>query len=378
MRPTPQGPRRRAGFTLIELMLSLTLTTMVFAIALPFFRMQSKAVEANVGRGEASQSARFVQNAIDRELRLAGGEAGQPVIVQATPWAVSFNVDLVSRNAGDANAVYVNPDADSLEVTSWSVNDAAALPTGSKVYPTADYFDASGNLGGAEAITYFLTPDASSGRTDLYLVWRRVNDRDPTLVVRDIHVPADTGYFFSYWRTTAAGALAAIPSTDLPIYWDDTLGRADSIRVVDMRVSALFRDDRDASEVTRTTYASTKLLNAGLLKQHTCGTSPLPPRNVTATIQYDVDGAPVSVLIAWDASLEEGSGERDVATYVVQRQIDGEATWVTLRNSAASGDASYAVEDFELGGGDRTYGVIAQDCSPANSAFVTSSLVDIP
>ena len=99
---------------------------------------------------------------------------------------------------------------------------------------------------------------------------------------------------------------------------------------------------------------------------------------MAATIQYDADGAPAAVLITWDASLEEASGERDVATYVVQRRRDGELTWTTLRNSAASGDASYAVEDFELGGGDRSYGVIAQDCSPANSSLVTSALVDIP
>jgi prepilin-type N-terminal cleavage/methylation domain-containing protein len=374
MRPQATRP----GFTLIELMLSLTLTTLVFAIALPFFRMQSKAVEANVGRGEASQSARFVQNAIDRELRLAGGVTGQPLIVQATPWAVSFNVDLVSRVADDANAVYVNPDADSLEVTSWQLANAAALPTGARTYPSRDYTDALGNLSGAETITYYVAVDVTSGRPDLYNVWRRVNERDSTLVARDIHIPADTGYFFRYWRTTAAGALAPVPNASLPIYWDDTLGRADSLRVVDMRVSALFHDDRDGAEVTRTTYASTRLLNAGLLKQHTCGTAPLPPRNVVATMTYDPDGAPVSVVVSWDASLEEASGERDVATYVVQRLIDGEAAWTTLRNTAANGDASYSFEDFALGGGDRTYGVFAQDCSPANSAVVSSSLVVIP
>lgn len=369
---------RRHGFTLLELMISMTLTMMVFAVAVPFFRVQSNAVERNLGSGEASQNARFVQNAIDRELRLAGGETGQPLIVQATPWAVSFNVDLVSRTAGDANAVYINPDADSLAVIAWTEARQAALPTGSKVYPARDYFDAAGNPSGAETITYFLLPDATSARVDMYTVWRRVNDRDSTLVARDIHVPADTGYFFRYRRATASGALVSIPAASLPLYWDDTTGVADSIRVVDMRVSATYADERTGDVLTRTTMASTRLLNAGLLRERTCGTSPLPARVVTATLQYDVDGNPAIVRIAWQASLEEAGGERDVSAYVVQRRLLSSTDWTTLGNASANGDATYAFEDFDLAGGDRIYGVLAQDCSPANSPLETTSTVAIP
>jgi prepilin-type N-terminal cleavage/methylation domain-containing protein len=380
MRPTLRSrrPAGRPGFTLLELMLSMTLSLMVFAIALPFFRVQSKAVEANVGRSEASQNARFVQNAIDRELRLAGGEVGQPIIVQATPFALTFNVDLVSRTPGDANAVYVNADADSLAVTGWDDGDAAALPGTTKAYPDRDYFDAAGNLSGAETISYFVSLDVASGRADLYQLWRRVNDRDSTLVARDIHIPADTGWFFRYWRTTGTGALVQVPANALPILWDDTTALADSIRIVDLRVSALYRDDRAREEVTRTTYASTRLLNAGLLRQRTCGSSPLPARNVTAAVQLDAGGAPASVRIAWDPSLEEGGGERDVTTYVVQRRLASETAWITLGNVPANGDASYAYEDFDLAGGDRIYGVFAQDCSPANSPVVATGTVSIP
>lgn len=369
---------RRPGFTLIELMLSMTLTLMVFAIALPFFRMQARAVEETVGKGEASQSARFVQGAIDRELRLAGGEVGQPIIVQASPFAVTFNVDLVSRTIGDANAVYVNPDADSTAVVAWPFSVAAALPTVSKTYPTRDYFDAAGNPSGAETISFFVALDASSGRSDVYNLWRRVNRGDSTLVARDLHIPADTGYFFRYWRTSATGALSLIANASLPAYWDDSTRLADSIRVVDMRVSALYRDERTGQEATRTTYASTRLLNAGLLKQRTCGTSPLPARNVAATLQVDGSGVPTAVRIAWDASLEEGGGERDVSTYVVQRRLSSETDWTTLRNVVANGDASYAFEDFDLAGGDRVYGVFAQDCSPANSPVTATGTVTIP
>jgi type II secretory pathway pseudopilin PulG len=369
---------RRPGFTLIELMLSMTLSMMVFAIALPFLRMQSRSVEQSVGRSEASQSARFAQHAIDRELRLAGGEVGQPALVQATPYALTFNVDLVSRVADDANAVYINTDADPLAVSAWSDAAAAALPGGSKVYPEALYYDAAGNISGAETISYFVSADVPSGRNDLFNLWRRVNDRDSTLVARDIHIPPDTGYFFRYWRSDAAGELTLVSAADLPAYWDDATRLVDSIRVVGVRASAVYRDDRTGDEVMRTTYGSTRLLNVGLLKERTCGTAPLPARTLAATVQVDGVGAPTGVRLTWDPSLEEAGGERDVSTYVVQRRLPSSAVWKTLGNVPANGDASYAYEDFDLADGDRFYGVLAQDCSPANSPAETTGLVSIP
>lgn len=378
MPSAPGAARARAGFTLLELLVSMTLSLVVFAIALPFFRVQSRAVEADVGRGEASQNARFVQSAIERELRLAGGEVGQPMIVQATPFALTFTVDLVSRLPDDANAVFINPDADSAATVAWPSARAAALPATGRTYPDRDYFDAAGNASGAETISYWVAPDPAAGRSDLYVLWRRVNDGDSTMVARDLQIPADTAWFFRYRRVTGTGALATVAAAALPLYWDDTTGLADSIRVVDLRVSALYRDDRTAEEITRTVYASTRLLNAGLLRQRTCGTAPLPPRNVAAAVQYGADGSPASVRITWDPSLEEAQGERDVATYVVQRRLAGATEWATLGNVPANGDASYAFDDHDLAGGDRSYGILAQDCSPANSPVVATGSVSIP
>ena len=79
------GPvsRARAGFTLIEMMMAILLTMLVFAITIPFFRQQTMAVDNSAGRLDALQNARYAQSYIDRELRLAGGITGQPIIVQA-------------------------------------------------------------------------------------------------------------------------------------------------------------------------------------------------------------------------------------------------------------------------------------------------------
>lgn len=369
---------RRPGFTLVELMISMTLSLLVIGIAIPFFRSQGLAVERAVGRQESIQGARVAQNAIDRELRLAGGEVGQPIIVQATPFALTFNVNLVSDVADDPGAVYIDESADSLAVIAWPFGRAGALPLTGATYPSRDYFDAAGNASGAETISYWVTPDGSTGRTDDFTLWRRVNDGDSTLVARDLLIPADSAWFFRYARATAAGGLLEIPAASLPVLWSDSTGLADSIRVVQMRVRSVYRDDRTGRDVVQTVFASTRLLNAGLLKERTCGTSPLPPANVTATLQLDPDGVPVSVRVGWEASLEEGGGERDVALYLVQRRPAGATAWSTLRNVPASGDATYAYDDFALASGDWEYGVFAQDCSPANSPVVSSSTVVIP
>lgn len=369
---------RRSGFTLVELLVSMTLSLMVLAVAIPFFRSQAMALERGVGRQEATQNARFAQNAIDRELRLAGGEVGQPIIVQATPFALSFNVDLVSGVADDPRAVYIDTGADSLAVLAWPESRAGALPVTGTVYPTRDYFDAAGNASGAETISYWVALDPASGRGDVYALWRRVNAGDSTLVARDILIPADSGWFFRYSRATAGGTLAAIPEASLPLLWNDTTGLVDSIRVVEMRVSGLFVDDRTGREVVQTVLAGTRLLNAGLLKERTCGTSPLPPRNVAAVTQFDSEGAPSLVRVTWDPSLEEAGGERDVALYLVQRRPLGATAWTTLRNVPASAATSYAFDDFDLAAGSWQYGVFSQDCSPANSPVVASSIVVVP
>lgn len=377
--PILARPRDRSAFTLAEVMLSLTILLVVMAAAVSFFRLQVRAIESGTGRLESVQNLRFVQNIIDRELRLAGGIVGQPLIVMAHPMAVVFNVNLVTRLAGDRGAVYYNPDADSLATEAFDAASARLLPLVARVYPAQTYTDDAGNRSTAETIAYFLRADASAGRTDIYTLFRRVNDRDSTMIARNIQVPADSVYFFSYWRTDAAGTLAQVPLASLPIYWDAANRAADSLRVVDMRINAWYRDTRANKDVIRSIATSTKLLNAGLLQQTTCGTTPLPARNATATLMVDAFGAPTHVQITWDASLEEAGGERDVALYMIRRRQTGSTgPWATLTNMPANGSASYAWDDHDLVPGDWTWSIVSQDCSPANGAPALSAPVTIP
>nr|MBP9107185.1 hypothetical protein [Gemmatimonadaceae bacterium] len=88
-----RSPDRR-GYSLGELLLSLTITIGIFAAAVPFFTMQMRQLQQDVGRSDAQQTARYAQNMVDRELRnigigvqpmdnALGIPRNQPKIVQA-------------------------------------------------------------------------------------------------------------------------------------------------------------------------------------------------------------------------------------------------------------------------------------------------------
>jgi type II secretory pathway pseudopilin PulG len=383
MRTTMPRANARAGFTLIEMMMAVLLTMLVFAITIPFFRNQTMALDGGAGRLDAMQNARYAQSAIDRELRLAGGATGQPIIVQAAAFAVTFNVDLVTTITNDPDATYYNPQADPLAVDSWLPAAAKKLPTSNVVYPTVEYYDGNGFQSHAETISYFLYLDASSGRNDLYTLFRRVNDRDSTVVAHNMWIPTDTNYFFKYSRTDSSGSIVSIPQASLPIYWNTAGDWADSVRLVQMRISGLYRDVRKAKDVTRTIYHSTRLLNAGMLKQPTCGISPLAPGTVTAT-QLDTLGNPwvsgpiAQVKVVFNPSAEETAGLKDIASYVVERTLQSTTNWQVLGNLQARGLATYTYNDFTFQSGAWVYGVVAVNCSPAYSTVSLAAAVTNP
>lgn len=98
---------RRGGFTIVEMIFAVSITVLVFSIAVPFFRAQTRAMDAGAGRMDAFQSARYAVWRIEADLRTAGGDIGQPVIVQAAPFAIAFNADRQGRTSTlDRNASY--------------------------------------------------------------------------------------------------------------------------------------------------------------------------------------------------------------------------------------------------------------------------------
>ena len=232
-----QRSRVRPGFSLVEMLVAMTLTLAIFAITLPFVRAQSRALGSNAGRLDAEQVARYAQRAIDRELRLAVSDAGQPMLVYAGPMGISFNANVLAPDTTDPGALEIETGAASTLTEAWRVSDAATIPLTTRAYPTVDYTDGAGNLSRNETISYFLHPDTVSGRSDIYVLFRRVNARDSVQVVRGIHVPADSA-FFSYQRMVS-GALAPLTASQLPQFWDSTT--IAEIRAVGLRSAGYLR-----------------------------------------------------------------------------------------------------------------------------------------
>jgi type II secretory pathway pseudopilin PulG len=364
----------RRGFTIIEMLVAMTLTMLIFAITIPFFRAQARAVGAGAGRLDALQNARYAQSIIDRELRSAGGIFGQPIIVQAAPLAITFNRNLYSQSTSDPNRTFVLATLDTLTTESYQVGTAKTLPTtGSKTYPTTTYTDSNGTRSRSETISFFLLADASSGRSDIYSLYRRVNNKDSTVVTSNLWIPADTGYFFRYYRVPTSGTATLIAQNTLPLYWDDATRTIDSIGVVEMRIAAWNYVARDNENVFRTVYQRTHIANVGNLTARSCGAAPAAATVVTATATNNSVGSPVYVTVGWTASTDDNAGASDVQAYSVARRASAGSTWYPVGNLPARGTGSYSFVDYALTKGTWVYGVKAMDCGPSWSSVAEQS-----
>lgn len=366
--------RAARGFTLIEILVAMGLTLAVFAITLPFLRVQTRALGLNAGRLDAEQIARYAQRAIDRDLRLATADAGQPLLVLAGPMAVSFNANLVAADATDPDAVDVAPGAATTLTDAWRLPDAAVLPRTARAYPTQDYLDADGVISRNETISYFLHPDTVSGQPELYVLYRRVNARDSVQIVRSLHVPADSA-FFSYHRSVS-GTLARIAEARLPLYWDSTA--IDSVQVVGIRAAGFYRNNAAGTEVIRTVPWRTVVPNARGRTPLGCPSAP----GAASSVGHDkvADASGYRVEVGWDASGDDGSGTEQVTHYLVGQRLESGTEWQVIAAVPARGTSAYRW-DHHLPSltGSVKYGVRAIGCGGASSAWVThGSTLSLP
>lgn len=380
-------PLPRSGFTLTEVMVSMTLMLFVLGVATNSFRKQSGLIAAQSGRLEAQQTAQFTLSELDRELRLAGvGVADmQPVVVQADTMAVTFNADLVSTVVDDPSAVYIDPNANPDQTTVWRSTNKATLPRAAFTYPDSTHMRSAGAPSGAETISYWLSRDSTSSATNEYILFRRVNNQAARVVAKGVvRNPTDT--IFQYFKGDSAGNLTAIPSASLPLYHNASTHGAkadsgrfawvDSIRTVRVRVTVVFRDR--SGPVYRRLDHTIRLMNAGLVRRSTCGEAPLGTTpSVAATL--DAEGFPM-VTVSFPPSADESSGERDVERYALYRRLNGESsTGAEPFASIPAGNTSYTFTDTDVVTGQQwVYGVAAQDCTPNISSVSYSASVTIP
>jgi hypothetical protein len=367
--------------------MALTITILVFGAAVPFFTFQLRSLSADLGRTDAQMTARYAQNTVDRELRnigiavtpivnALGITRPQPKIVQADRFAVTFNTDLVANDTSDVQAVYVDPNVDTLLTLAMTATSQVKLPLASKYYPDFTYRNPDGSRSFSETVMYWASVDSTSGKTDEYVLFRRINTGPITVVARGFQIPAGQS-LFSYTRVDSAAKIVSVSTAKLPVYWDAANSWADSIRTVTINLVGIFHGrnmKNDTLTMKRPINSQTALANIGLAQVRSCGDIPLNP-GVPTAVMVQVGGVNDHVTLSWTASGDEASGEKDVERYAIFRREVG-TSFVDPIAVAGKGGASYDWDDFDLQPGlSFEYGVAAQDCSPANSTIRVSAQI---
>jgi prepilin-type N-terminal cleavage/methylation domain-containing protein len=378
----------RRGFTLLEMIVAMTVIAITLALTVPFFRNEVQAFSAISGKDDAQQNARYGISMIDRELRVAGVGVvdPQPLIVQAAPYAVTFNVDLVSRDINDKGAAYYDPDIDANAVISIPKTTKITLPLSAPVvqYPDSNYNQSAGALSEAETISFWvaLDPDPAAGGT--YALFRRVNALPATVVAKALVIPTGEPAF-RYFKADTLGQLIEIPQASLPIYHTapihnstaDTAKSAltDSIRVVRVRLSGQYTDRKGVKQI-RPVETGVRIMNAGLLHFHTCGD---PPIFTSAVVAVGTATPSRKVTVTWSSSVDQSAGEKDVEQYSIYRRPNATALFSEPIASVPGGTPTYSFTDTQVQAGDQLiYGIAAVDCGGQQSSVVTAPMVLVP
>lgn len=385
-------PRRaRAGFTILEIMISMTMLLAIVGAALTLYRGQTRTIAQQARRLDALANAQYVTGTIERELRIAGvGLApGQPVLVAATPTSVVFNTNLLSRDSTDVTAVYVDVNADPLITGAFPVAARMLLPgQTADVYPDSTYRLSNGEISRAETIAFWFSRDSTATDATEHVLYRRVNSAPAEVVARGILIsPTDT--VFEFLKADTLDRLFPIPRAMLPLTHvaashlagSDTgrFAMIDSIRVVRVRVRAVARAPGMPASVRRA-ESTIRILNAGMAGGSTCGTQPLSPGSLTAVLSGPAGAR--TVTLTWPASIDEAGGERDVMRYAIYRRTPSGASsaWdEPITSIPAAGQSTYTyVDNAMTRGQDWEYGVTAQDCTPSNSPVAKSAALHVP
>ena len=151
--------------------------------------------------------------------------------------------------------------------------------------------------------------------------------------------------------------------------------RPDSVQAVRMNFRVT-NGLAGTSERLRDVSSVVALPNNGMPSASICGRSPFPAGTLSAV----PDATPGSgrVILTWGASPDQEAGETDVWQYVVYRKLAGAPLWedpiMNLGKTVGASTYMLAVGG-NVPGVNYDFGVSAQDCTPAMSTMVQSSVV---
>lgn len=376
--------RARAGFTIVELLVAMSVTLVILAVAAPLYTAQTKAVNNTAGRTDATRSATFAADAMEQDLRNTGVGAydGQPMLVRTAINAVSFNANMVTARANDLVSVFYDPDADSTALGSLNTSTQVTLPQSSNTYPSTYY------MSNAETISYYVKNDTGSSPISggqRVILYRKVNRMAEEVIARNL-IQTSSAPVFRYFKKSPTGVMTEITGSSLPLFHGvpkhgssaDTGATAaiDSISVIRLNLISMYKDPR-GSYVIDTLQRSIRIANQGLLQRAQCGEAPIVPG--TPALNIVPLGGLNAVRLVWSASTDELAGERDVEMYAVYRRVFGTLDWQEpMANVPGAGVATLQYVDNSVAPGVRyEYAISALDCTPAPSALsgLTSILV---
>jgi prepilin-type N-terminal cleavage/methylation domain-containing protein len=390
----------RAGFTLIEMLITLVVLSVVMGATLTVFQNQTSSFRSSGERLELFQNMRYAITTIDRYLRTAGAgvTSQQPMFIYGGNDVIVFNTNY-TNNLQDNCAVNINPDA---PVGSFEMLRAAqsyTLPNTAFVYPAVDY---PASPCDAETVVFYFRPDSTTADATDFMLIQRVNAQLPDLVARNLHAYPGRPFFEyllhprtlpvppaardSLVQANIAGSGVALPIVHRAAVHGsptDSLGDpsnsylADSVKAVriNLRVG---NGQTGVNRRTRDVSSMTSLPNNGLVQVKTCGTSPLLGGVLTLT---QPAGPGTAIHLEWVGSVDEAAGEGDVTQYNIYRRLAFEPFGSVLVTIPAGQPSPYAWEDNSsfTAGQAYVWGVAAQDCTPAESGLLTSAaFVPVP
>lgn len=388
MRPRPdvrsdvRPDARRPGVTLVELMVALSLFSILLVTTLSFYHRQGGAfTEGNV-RMAVMQNLRYGVNTLVQNVRTAGVgvPTKQPVLVYAGADVLAFNADYATNLENDFFAVYYDRRLPPQAVSAPGPDRRITLPGTSFQYPDERYYLGSGNSP-AETIIFYFAPDTATTRTDDYVLYRQVNDQPADVVAR--RLLATDRDFFSYYTRGEDGPVVEVASADLPLAHavpvhgsPADVGEAaaiDSIvavRVTYAATNGLSGSQESVREITRLI----RLPNAGLANQPNCGARPILGTTLNAQGQSPTGSVAGHIRLTWGPAVDEITGERDVLRYVLWRRAGSSGEWGDPLTSVPPGASSYVYRDFDaLADVAYSYALAAQDCTPQYSPMSTTS-----
>ncbi len=394
MPPTraPIARRPRAGFSMVELLIVMIMMAALSGAVASLFRSQSRSFIANEARYDMAQNGRGAVEESERVIRTmgAGTPEGQPVLVYGAASVLAFNTDYVEADTTSMRwAAYFDPDVPSGETEAWSASNASVIPNSAPAYtyPGSTYLLGNGSVSPAETYIFYFSSDATTSRSDDYVLYQQVNDGTPTIVARNILASGDGRPFFEYLmeRTLSTGdTLITVQSADLPLIRrvltagltssdSQAYVRPDSVRAVRLNFR-LTNGKTGSDERFRDMSTTVQVPNNGIPLPTVCGRAPLSPASLTA-----VDTIPGSgvIWLTWPASVDQDAGEHDVLQYILYRRLATSTVWSDPLEvvRVVSGQATYTVQISDnVPGTAYTFGVEAQDCTPSVSTVTSQNI----